>query len=104
MGLASYRIFGVTGVENDGRAESTYQTKEAALKRQSVRHRWLCGRAMEWLSPGSVGVEATTCAAVGGLMTYNRPTSRQLRLNKTKRTALAHRGSKLARMRCCWHV
>ncbi len=67
MGLASYRIFGIVGawhVDHDGKAQNTYDTKEAAFE-AAVAATVLAlrqGHEVSVTAPGSQGVEPTTGA------------------------------------------
>ena len=49
MGLAAYEIIGNNAewrVRHDGKAENTYETKEAAFDQRSRRRPSLCARGM----------------------------------------------------------
>ncbi len=70
MGFANYRIFGTPGawrVEHDGKAENTYDTKEAAFEAAIAAASLALrqGHEVKVTAPGSHG-EATTGAREPG--------------------------------------
>jgi hypothetical protein len=71
MALASYRIVGAPGawnVEHDGKAENTYETKEAAFEAAVAAASLALRQGHEVVveAPGSQGFEAATGAPNAG--------------------------------------